>query len=176
MSTTVALLRGINVGGHRVKMDRLRGLFEEMGFADVSTFIASGNVLFTTDATNAATLAGRIEADLAEALGYEVSVFLRTAEELTEVAAFEESAPEHVALYVTFLQEPLPPEARAALEALTSDVDSFLFAEREVYWVLQCKMSESPLFGAGIERAFQGVPVTTRNMNTVRRLVARVVA
>ena len=45
----IAFLRGINVGGHRVKMDRLRAIFAELGLKDVSTFIASGNVLFSTE-------------------------------------------------------------------------------------------------------------------------------
>lgn len=53
MPSHVAFLRGINVGGHRVKMDRLRGLFGEMGSEGVSTFIASGNVHFNSEATDA---------------------------------------------------------------------------------------------------------------------------
>jgi hypothetical protein len=48
----VAFLRAINVGGHVVKMDRLRTLFEGLGFANVSTFIASGNVVFDSTATD----------------------------------------------------------------------------------------------------------------------------
>jgi uncharacterized protein (DUF1697 family) len=49
MTQYVAFLRGINVGGHRVKMDRLREIFEETGLSDVSTFIARGNVVFSTE-------------------------------------------------------------------------------------------------------------------------------
>lgn len=59
-----ALLRGINVGGHRVKMDRLRGIFEEFGFAEVTTFIASGNVIFRRPSDDAVALERQIEQHL----------------------------------------------------------------------------------------------------------------
>jgi uncharacterized protein (DUF1697 family) len=72
MPRYIAFLRGINVGGHRVKMDRLRAIFAELGLKDVSTFIASGNVLFTTESGDADGLRERIESQLASQLGYEV--------------------------------------------------------------------------------------------------------
>ena len=81
----IAFLRGINLGGHNVKMDRLRVLFEELGLGDVTTFIASGNVIFDSDERDADTLADRIEAHLAQALGYDVPTFLRTDVELARV-------------------------------------------------------------------------------------------
>ena len=64
----VALLGGINVGGHRVKMTELRAVFEALGFQNVATFIASGNVLFDADSTDALGLAAQIEQRLAECL------------------------------------------------------------------------------------------------------------
>ena len=61
----LALLRGINVGGKKlVKMADLRTAFEELGFAEVSTYIASGNVLFRAPRQKRAELAARIESDL----------------------------------------------------------------------------------------------------------------
>ncbi len=56
MPRYIALLRGVNLGGHTVKMDRLKKLFEELGFKKVETFIASGNVIFETGSKNAAAL------------------------------------------------------------------------------------------------------------------------
>ena len=56
MPKFVAFLRAINVGGHLVKMDELRGLFEALGFSNVETFIASGNVIFDSKATNVKSL------------------------------------------------------------------------------------------------------------------------
>lgn len=64
MPRYIALLRGINVGGHRVKMDRLRTLFEALRFSDVSTFIAGGNVSFRTPSGEAAKIEKKIEAHL----------------------------------------------------------------------------------------------------------------
>ena len=65
----IALLRAINVGGHTVKMEQLRGLFADIGFANVETFIASGNVIFDALSADEAALATQIEHSLAQALG-----------------------------------------------------------------------------------------------------------
>lgn len=89
MPKTIAFLRAINVGGHNVKMEQLRALFEQLGFDAVETFIASGNVVFETDAAPDAALEADIEAHLRAALGYEVATFLRTDAEVAAVAAYE---------------------------------------------------------------------------------------
>lgn len=95
----IALLRGINVGGHTVPMERLRQLFSDLGLANVRSYIQSGNVFFdsddTTDAddTGRARLAQRIERHLHDALGYDVPVFLRTVPELERIAASDAFQP-----------------------------------------------------------------------------------
>src|SRR5262249_14987025 len=107
----VALLRAINVGKRIVKMDRLRAEFEAIGFKNVETLIASGNVLFDSPSKSSAALEKRIEAHLFEALGYEVDTYVRTPTELADVCAlrpFADSA-EHAAsnaLYVGFVKTP----------------------------------------------------------------------
>ena len=78
MPRYIAFLRAINVGGHTVKMDALRELFEALGFEQVETFIASGNVIFETTETDTAALERRIETHLQAALGYAVATFLRS--------------------------------------------------------------------------------------------------
>ena len=78
----IAFLRAINVGGRTVKMDRLRGLFTGLRLRDVTTLIASGNVLFSPGRQRPATLERRIEEALADALGFEVTTFVRTAADL----------------------------------------------------------------------------------------------
>lgn len=85
----IALLRGINVGGHTVKMDALRKLFVELGLTNVRTYIQSGNVFFTTESADRAVLAERIERHLRAALGYEVPACLRTIPELERVVAVD---------------------------------------------------------------------------------------
>ena len=178
MPRYIALLRGINVGGHRVKMDRLRGLFEQLDLDDVSTFIASGNVLFATASEDREGLRLRIESHLERELGYAVATFLRTSDELAGIAARDartgsgEWGPES-SHYVVFLQDGPTAALEDGLAALASEIDDFEVAEREVHWRTRGKVSESPLFGQAIERAFRGIPNTMRNMNTVNRLIEK---
>ena len=81
-----AFLRAINVGGHVVKMDELRRLFEALGFSRVETFIASGNVIFDSSSKNSAALEKKIATTLHQSLGYEVATFIRTTDELIAIA------------------------------------------------------------------------------------------
>jgi len=158
MPQYIALLRGINVGGHRVKMDRLRELFQELDLQDVSTFIASGNVIFTTDSDDVDALRAAVESHLEKALGYEVATFLRTPAQLAAICALypaatvtpSDSSTSH---YVVFLHAPAPKSVRSNLADLTSDMDAFDFSGQEIHWLIQGKLSESPLFGPGLKRA-----------------------
>ena len=174
MHRYVALLRGLNVGGHRVKMDHLRSLFQEMGHADVATFIASGNVIFSTSSDDVAAHEASIEAQLQEALGYEVATFVRTPEELQDVGAFEwVGQGSEDSVYVTFTKEPVGAEVRHVLTGLESETDRFEFRGREMYWLIRGKLSESPLFGGAVTKAMKGVPNTARNMTSLRKLLAK---
>jgi len=88
MARFAAFLRGINVGGHRITNDELRAACEAVGLRDVATFRASGNVIFSAeDGEDPDAIVDRIETGLAGTLGYEVPVLLRTAAEVSEVAA-----------------------------------------------------------------------------------------
>lgn len=81
----IAFLRGINVGGHNVKMERIRDLFTEVGLTNVRSYIASGNLFFDTPSEDRTALAKTIEEHLKTALGYEVPIFLRTIAELEAI-------------------------------------------------------------------------------------------
>jgi uncharacterized protein (DUF1697 family) len=76
MTVHIAFLRAINIGGRTVKMDHLRSLFESLGYGEVETFIASGNVIFQSPDEDTRALEQQIEAHLRQALGYEVATFL----------------------------------------------------------------------------------------------------
>src|SRR5262245_61029712 len=119
MPRHIAFLRAINVGGHTVKMATLCELFEELGFTDVSTFIASGNVIFNAPGKNTAALEKKIETHLEKALGYEVKTFVRNLPELAALAAHKAFPEARVktagAFCVGFLAEPLSPAALKAL-------------------------------------------------------------
>jgi uncharacterized protein (DUF1697 family) len=176
MTRYLAFLRAINVGGHVVKMDRLRALFAEIGLPGAQTFIASGNVIFDSTARNSKTLEKKIAAHLHQALGYEVATFIRSAAELAALTAYQPfpaadlSAPYH-GLYVGFLAEPLGPEARDALLAYRTPVDDFHTHQREIYWLCRIRSAESTFSLARLEKSHR-LQATFRNATTVRKLAA----
>ena len=170
-----AFLRGINVGGHRVKMDRLRELTEALGFEQVETFIASGNVIFSSPSGDVDAMEERLAGHLHKALGYEAMTHIRSQSELDSIAAFEprEPAPTDQSVYVIFMREAADVDLRQSLDDLSTGTDQFEFAGREVYWLIRGKPSESPLFGVDLTRAEGAGATTTRNMTTIRSLVAK---
>ena len=172
----VAFLRAINVGGHVVKMDRLRQIFESLGFSNVESFLASGNVVFETQSKNAKALENKIETRLQEELGYEVVTFLRTDNELGEMASYQpfeqrdlEAA---VSLNVVFLGDKLDEKSKKGLMALKTDLDDFHLNGREIYWLSRTRQSESPISNLVLTRAL-GVPSTIRGVNTIKRMAAK---
>lgn len=173
MTRTVALLRAINVGGHTVRMEALRGLLAELGLSDVSTYIASGNVLFDEENGDPAALEERIETHLRTSLGYEVATFVRSAAELAAVAAHAPFAPDEMAsafgLMVAFLKAPPDEAGRERLLAYRRASDDIAVHGREVYWLRRTQQSETEFGGARMERAL-GVPATMRSITTVRKL------
>jgi uncharacterized protein (DUF1697 family) len=173
MARYIAFLRGINVGGHKVKMDELRRLFEALDLDGVATFIASGNVIFESDEA-AEPLATRIEKHLRVALGYDVPTFLRTD---AEVARISEHEPfpnlKDGTSYVAFLDRRPPAGARRAVTALSNDMDRLAMHDREIYWHIRGKLMDSTIGMAGLEKALAPMPTTLRNVNTLRRLAAK---
>lgn len=172
----VALLRAINVGGHTVKMDRLRSIFESMRFADVETFIASGNVLFDTRAADRSALERRIEQRLEQELGYEVGTFLRTGQELAAVCAcrpFDD--PDKGRLSIAFLKTAPHAAAAQRLLRLSTADDMLHLRERELYWLRLGNPMESQIWRTPLEKLI-GTPATMRNVTTVRKLAAKLAA
>jgi uncharacterized protein (DUF1697 family) len=178
----VAFLRAINVGGHTVRMEVLRELFEQLGFTGVETFIASGNVVFETDdaadadASATAGLERRLGEALQAALGYEVVTFVRGVDELAEIAAHEPFPPRQVAaahaLNIAFTGRPLDEAERGRLMALTTGIDTFAVHGREVYWLCRTRQSESAFSNAVLEKTL-GRPSTVRGATTVRKMAAK---
>jgi uncharacterized protein (DUF1697 family) len=180
MPRFIAFLRAINVGGHIVKMERLRGLFEELDFTAVETFIASGNVIFDTPARTTARVEATIEAHLGGALGYEVETFLRTPAELAKIAAYRPFADtalggKDTSLFIAFVREAPPPGAARRLAALRSDTDDFKISGREIYWLRRGGFSAPGVTGALLEKTTERC-ATVRNVTTVRKLAAKCAA
>ncbi len=158
-------------------MDQLRLLFEAMGFSNVETFIASGNVIFESKSKDEVALTRRIEADLHKVLGYEVAAMVRTLDELALVAAFRPFAESELnaegnTLYVGFIGDKPGKALAQKVEALATDVDDLKVQGREVYWLLHAAFSDSKISGPKLERVLGG-KVTFRNINTVRRLLKK---
>ena len=173
----VAFLRAINVGGHTVTMETLRRQFTALGFRGVETFIASGNVIFTTSGEDESAIRRKVEGRLLNALGYEVRTFLRTDAEVGGVARYAPFTPAEIAsartLCVVFLAERPSAAATKALMSYRTDVDDFQVKGRDVYWLCQVGQSESPFATkAGFEKVLR-VQGTVRGMKTVTKLAAK---
>ena len=177
MSKNIAFLRAINVGGHTVKMESLKKLFEALGFSKVETFIASGNVILDLSSKNIGAIEKKIEAHLKKSLGYEVATFIRSAPELVEITGynpFSESAiAKSHALYVGFLQAPVSAEAKKKLLAAESKTDRFDFHGRELYWLLSAPSIKETKFSGPLLEKTLGQPTTLRNVTTVKKLVEK---
>jgi uncharacterized protein (DUF1697 family) len=176
MDRYVAFLRGMNLGGRRIKNTELREEFEALGFSDVACFRASGNVVFAVASGNEAKLVAQIETGLGEALGYEVPVFLRSAAELSALAAhepFDAAAVEASKgkLQVALLPKKPAAKARKAALAEATDEDRLALEGRELYWLPSGGISESDLNLKTIEVAVG--PWTMRTMGTVEQIVAK---
>lgn len=171
MAIYIALLRGINVGGHNlVKMSELKQIFDDMGFKKVKTYIQSGNVLFESD-EDASILKGKIEQQLHSVVGKPVSVALRTSEEMKRVITncpFKvDSLAEGDSIHVSLLTEPPSQEGIDKLTACDKGVDDYHIEGNDVYLLLRQSIRDSKL---AVHLSKLGVPATARNWNTVNKL------
>ena len=176
MPKYVALLRAINVGGHTVKMDHLRSLFGAIGFSNVETFIASGNVIFDSRSKDTAALERKIEKHLQTALGYEVKTFIRTVAELAAVANYKPFAESELSahgLYVGFIAGSPDKPSREKLLSCTSEIDDLLVDGREVYWLCRAKLMTDSKFSGALAEKILGMRATFRNSTTIKKLVAK---
>jgi uncharacterized protein (DUF1697 family) len=176
MERYVAFLRGMNLGGRRIKNDELRLRFEELGFGDVATFRASGNVIFGSDDDGEAALTESIEAGLAEALGYEVPVFLRSAAEVREIGAHDPFDPGLVdasagKLQVSMLLKAPSAEVREGVLEMATEEDRLAIRGRELYWLPSGGVLDSTLDLKAIDAAL-GLS-TRRTKGTIDQIAAK---
>ena len=177
MPRFVALLRAINVGGRTVKMADLCALFEQARLTDVQSVIASGNVLFTTRAADAAALEQRIEAALRTGLGYDVATYVRSGAELDAVVRhdpFDAKDPviESHTVHVIFTRAPIDREQAARIVSLATDYDELHVFGREVFWRTRGRSSDTKIKPGAFAKAL-GDPGTARNVTTVRKLATK---
>ncbi len=173
MTRQVALLRGINVGGHnRLPMARLRELMEGLGLRDVRTLLQSGNAVFTSALTAEESAAG-LEAALASELGLTARVLVRTMEEVAgvvEANPLPEAAAEPARFLVLFLSAPPDLERLGDLDRAAYGPECVAVRGREIYVWCAVGIIESKALKVLTDRRL-GVSVTARNWNTVTRLL-----
>jgi len=170
MPTFIALLRGVNVGGNILKMDRLREICAKLGAKNPRTYVQSGNVVFEA-AGSAAAWEAKLEKALVGESRLPVSVMVRSAAEVSKVLAgnpfLREKGIETIRLGVTFLQEPPSKPALAALAALQIAPERYHVDGREIYIHCPNGFGNSKLYL--LEKVLKQ-RTTTRNWNTVGKL------
>jgi len=172
----VAFLRGMNLGKRRLQMTELRALFEAMKFANVATFIASGNVIFDSPNRDGRELEDLIERHLQQALGYDVDTFVRTRAEVAAVTIFQpfpkaEMEKSGNTIHIGFWKKAPGPALVRGLLACRTEVDEFRVEGREYYWLCRIKTHESKVWSSPPMRALKLPTSTARNRTSLRKLV-----
>jgi uncharacterized protein (DUF1697 family) len=162
MAVYVALLRAVNVAGTLLPMADLKSICEDLGFTDVKTYIASGNVLFRADASQAA-VAKRLDDALGKRLGKNPGVMIRSAAQLAAIAdkaPFPHARPNY--LLVHFFNDPPPADALKAMAAPGGEEAKL--SGHEIYVHYPDGSGRSKLRLPTLKTG------TSRNLNTVRKL------
>jgi uncharacterized protein (DUF1697 family) len=174
MPVYVALLRGINLGGHKkIKMEELRASLAAMGFDEVKTYIQSGNVVFKAAKISDKALSKKIEATILSKFGHSVSVIIRTADEIQKVIAnnpfLKDPNVDQTKLHVMFLPDAPAQPALKQLETLVLKPDQFRSLGKELYFYLPNGVAESAVMKKPIDRVL-AIPTTMRNWRTVNTI------
>jgi uncharacterized protein (DUF1697 family) len=174
MSVYISMLRGINVGVQkRLPMETLRGIYERLDFTHVRTYLQSGNVVFESQVQEGSKLVKIIEAHIEQTCGYPIEVFIRQASDIQLILAgnpFLNNRHEDPSkLHVTFLYR-IPSEPWWGEFAPPRDtIDEFARTSMAVYLFCPHGYGKTKLSNSFFERRL-GMPVTTRNWNTVNAL------
>ncbi len=170
----VALLRGINVGGkNKLPMATLSALFAEAGCSQVTTYIQSGNVVFSAAPSLAARIPALLQAAIETSLGLRVPLMVIGADELAKVARANPFVARGVAaeeLHLALLAKAPPAVTLATLDAKRSPPDAFIAAGRAIYLHLPNGVARSKLTNAYFDRALATIS-TLRNWRTVQTLI-----
>jgi len=172
----VAFLRAINVAGQKlIKMDELARIFTAAGFKNARTYIQSGNVIFDATSGNAVALRQKIERALQDVLGYEVTVILRPLTDIEEIVKRNPfktvKTNADTVPYVVFLSEEPQRTPKLPLISITENLDVFAVRDRVAFVVARRKQNGRGGFPNKFVEKELGVPGTTRNWNTVNKIL-----
>jgi uncharacterized protein (DUF1697 family) len=171
-----AFLRGMNLGNRRITNAELCRAFAAIGFADARSFRASGNVAFSAAGVSPPSLAKRIEAGLAEELGYPVATYVRSAAQMRQIVARRPFADAELArskgkLQVGLLARAPRAAARRGVLSLSGDDDRLALEGSELYWLPRGGLSESDLDLRAIAALIGDM--TVRTMGTLEQMTAK---
>ncbi len=176
MKTYIALLRGINVSGHKiVKMEILRKVLGELDFENIATYIQSGNIIFDSAIDDIAVLEQQIAHKIEEHFGFLVPVRITTLAELKTIVAenpfVQENLQDTTQPYVAFLSEVPTNENLIQLQAIDFANDRFINKNSVLYLWYADSAANTKLNNAIIEKKLQ-VKATARNWKTILKLIA----
>jgi len=169
----IALIRGVNVGGKRIKMAHLKENFESMGYKNVKTYLQSGNVIFEDKSSNITEIRQNIENNINKEFEFSVNVIIRTEKELEYIITnnpFNKENMEISSLYVTFLQNVPDEEILANLDLNIEDNERFEIIGKEIYLYLPHGYARTKLTNNALEKKLK-IVATTRNWKTTNKLM-----
>lgn len=176
-SIYIALLRGINVGGNTlISMDALKRAFESLGFKNVKTILASGNVIFEAPKSDLATLTTKIEQKLESQFSFAIKVMLRTREDiqsLIDLAPFKKvKVTPQIRLHVSFLPQDVEHRLEISQRLKGTSFDILRATSCELCSVVDIARNQGTTdLMKVLEKEF-GKKITTRTWNTVERIAA----
>lgn len=172
MNTFIAILRGINVSGAKpIKMDALRNTFQKQGFENVTTYIQSGNVVFSTTATSQ--LTAQIAESIKTDFGFDVPVIVLSRKELKETVEnnpLNDGTKDEAFLHVTFLAEKPAAFNFSEIEAKKQGEEEIVISEKAVYLFCPHGYGKTKLTNTFLESKLK-VTATTRNWKTCGELL-----
>jgi len=171
----ICMLRGINVSGQKkVPMTELKILFENLGFTHVTTYIQSGNVVFTSGNSKLTAVASLIRKGIYKHFGFDVPVILRTPGELQKAASInpflKEKDIDPERLYITFLETEPAKDKLDKIKDVRFEPERFFIREKEVYLYCPNGYGRAKLNNNFFESKLK-VTATTRNLRTVDELL-----
>ena len=175
MKTYISILRGINVSGHKlIKMDAIRKSYDQLGFQNITTYVQSGNIVFTSKKTKSDELAQKISEQIEEDYGFEVPVIVMTIDTLRQIIDdnpfLKDTGTERTFLHVTFLSsEPHNYDLRA-IEEKKQKAEEIVVANKAVYLYCPNGYGKSKLNNRFLENKLR-VGATTRNWKTTNKLL-----
>lgn len=172
MNSYIALLRGINVGGHKkIFMADLKILFEKLGFQDVQTYIQSGNVIFQTDDGNKTLMERKIKHQLLDDFGYDVTVLVKTPSEIRSIlnnCPFDKNKKENS--YFTLLHSTPKAESIELTNKISYPNEEFLITNSCIYFYSSVGYGNVKFNNNLFEKKL-GVSSTSRNFRTLNKLL-----